>query len=155
MAPRGTDDKSEPAGYEVFEHTADVGVRAWGATPAEAFARAAAGMFAVILGRDPTAWATNAEPDETRAVEATGEGWDDLLVNWLAELLFLFEVDGAVPVMLDVRRCEPPVCSATAGMALLAEDAETSGVGVKAVTYHQLRVDISPLRTDIAVILDI
>ena len=142
------------AGYEIFDHTADVGVRAWGADPAEAFARAARGMLSVILGEDPAVWrAAGSAGDVTVAV--AGAGWDDLLVNWLAELLFYVDVEAFVPRGFRFERCAPPRCVATLTGLRLHHPEQAAGVAVKAVTYHQLRVDVAPGRTEIEVILDI
>src|SRR5262249_60600266 len=40
---------ADPAGHDYFEVEADVGVRAWGPTRAEAFARAALGVLALVI----------------------------------------------------------------------------------------------------------
>ena len=37
-------------GFAFLEHTADVGVKAWGPDPGAAFAAATRGMYAIILG---------------------------------------------------------------------------------------------------------
>jgi SHS2 domain-containing protein len=141
-------------GYRIFDHTADVGLEAWGATPAEAFAEAARGMFTIILGVDPRVWrhAGSASP---LAVEVSGAAWEELLVNWLAELLFLFEVDGVVPITISVTHCEPPACAAEVEGVSMSERDELRGVGVKAVTYHELRVAVDAERTGVRVIFDI
>ena len=147
--------RGEPAaGYALLDHTADVGVRAWGPDPAAAFAQAARGLFAIILDADPAVWHGAGEP-ATREVSAEGSSWQALLVNWLAELLYLFEVERLVPREIATQRCEPPRVAATLRGTVLARMDEAAGTAVKAVTYHQLAVEIAPEHTELRVILDI
>jgi SHS2 domain-containing protein len=142
------------AGYQVLEHTADVGVSAWGPDPARAFAEAARGMFAVILGEDPAGW-SGAGRTITLDVTVDGEDWPALLVNWLAELLFRFEVEGVVPQRIAVSVCAPPRCAAHIEGIAVDDPSQLGGVAVKAVTYHQLMVEIAPARTQVRVFFDI
>jgi SHS2 domain-containing protein len=142
-------------GYELFEHTADVGVRAWGATPGDAFVEAAFGMAAVTLGEDPRSAVGLRADGARRRVAVAGAGWEAVLVRWLGEFIALFDAEGLLPRLIEMRVCEPWRCEAEVEPAALAPDAETAGVGVKAVTYHQLRVDVQPEHTQISVILDI
>jgi SHS2 domain-containing protein len=153
------------AGYTLLDHTADAGLVAWGPDPPAAFAQAARGMFALILGQDPVAWEVlpttldrpHGPPGRPaiRAVTVEGRDWESLLVRWLSELLFLFEVDGFVPRLVAVDECAPPRCVARLAGFELDDPSAVAGVGVKAVTYHQLRVDIGPRRTELRVIFDI
>jgi SHS2 domain-containing protein len=142
------------SGYSLLEHTADAGVRAWGRDPADAFASAARGMFAIMLGDDPADLRAAARP-MAREVAVTGESWDDLLVNWLAELLFQFEVDRFVPQHMRFEACAPPRCAATVEGICIDDLDAIAGVGIKAVTYHQMDVQITPGRTTVQVIFDI
>ncbi len=142
------------AGYELFDHPADVGVRAWGPDAATAFVEAARGMFAVILGRDVRELPAQSR-HEHRTVEVEGEDLEELLVNWLAELLYLYEADCFAPHSFAMNACAPPRCAAEIEGLRLTGSEVAAGVGVKAVTYHQLRVDLSPEHVAVQVILDI
>lgn len=146
--------RTQESGYEILEHTADIGVTAWGPTPADAFAAAARGMFAIMLGYDPQEWRGNGRP-ATIEVEVTGEDWPALLVNWLSELLFHFEVDWFVPLSYEFHECAPPRCQARVTGRNLERLDDVSGVGIKAVTYHQIAVQVGETRTDVRVIFDI
>jgi SHS2 domain-containing protein len=142
------------AGYTLLEHTADAGVIAWGEAPADAFAQAARGMVAIMLGADPWAWRA-AGRRSALDVAVEGQGWDDLLVNWLVALLFHVEVDRFVPQHVRFKACAPPRCAAIVVGVYLDDPAALAGVGIKAVTYHQLDVRITPDRTDVRVIFDL
>ena len=73
------------AGFELTEHTADVGIRACGPTREDVFEQAALAMFSLIC--DPAA----VEPREEQRNGLTAESDDLLLAAWLNELLFIFE----------------------------------------------------------------
>ena len=67
--------------FEILEHTADVGVRAFGRTLPELYENAARGMLEVLL--DPA----SVKPAEEETVVVTGTDAVDLLVVWLHEIL--------------------------------------------------------------------
>lgn len=79
-----------PSRWEHFEHMADIGVRGFGPTPAEAFAQAALALSAVIC--DP------ASIRETEKVEVECEAADlELaLADWLNALVYEMAVRGMV-----------------------------------------------------------
>src|SRR5690348_6327015 len=114
------------AGYIILDHTADVGVKAWGATPAEAFSMAARGMFEVVLDTDPQAWRPNGRQSQL-PVDVEGAAWQSLLVNWLAELVYLFDVESFVPLDIRFEQCEPPRCHAILSGIVMADPGDTDG----------------------------
>lgn len=142
------------AGYRIVEHTADVGIVAWGPDPRRAFTEATWGMFAIVLGQDPQGWHGSGRP-HALDIKVEGQTWDELLVNWLAELVFYFDVDGFVPHQINFEECAPPRCSAHLEGITLDNPEQAGGVGIKAVTYHQLAVQVGDDRTELQVIFDI
>ena len=84
--------------YETFEHTADVGIRAHAGSLDELFAEAAKGLFAVIV----------ANPEAVESVEEVtfdllGDDVEELLHDWLAELLYTFCARRLVLAEFQVR----------------------------------------------------
>lgn len=71
--------------FEVMEHTADIGIRSFGATRREAFENAAMGMFSILCDID------RVEARQTYRVEVEADDIETLLVEWLNELLYLHE----------------------------------------------------------------
>lgn len=118
--------------FEILEHTADVGLRARGATPEEAFAGVAEGL-ATLLG----AWFPGEGTDQRVHVE--GEDLESLLAAWVDELLYLHEVHDVVFGGFDVERVSERTLDARVRAAPRGER-ELEGIGVKAATYHQLEV---------------
>ena len=137
-------------GFELLEHTADVGVRAWAATLEEAFEHATEGL-AEVLGAlppggsggpprrspGPSGWS-----GEPVAVEVTAPDPGGLLVDWLNEVLWLLEVRQAGLAAVRVERAGEGVASGWVKLAAGGPDPD--GTFVKAVTYHRLRVEPDP-----------
>jgi SHS2 domain-containing protein len=142
------------AGYQLLDHTADVGLRAWGSTPAAAFAQAARGMFAIMRGAELDA-KPGPEPRTNLAIEVAGADWSELLVNWLAELLFYHQAQGFIPEGTSFEACAPPHCRALLVGRQQEASEEAGGLAIKGVTYHQLEVDVGEERTEIRVIFDV
>jgi SHS2 domain-containing protein len=144
------------AGFELLEHTADVGIRARGATLEEAFEQATLGL-AEVLGAlragDPGGGppGESGGPGEAVAVEVSAPDPGGLLVDWLNEVLWLREVRQAWLAGVQVDRAGD---GAAAGSVTFSSEGPASedgsrdpapdGTFVKAVTYHRLRVEPDP-----------
>ncbi len=136
-------------GFELFDHTAEVGLRAWGPTPAAAFAAAAEGMFSVIVDPGtvrPTLW-------KDIAVEASDA--PDLLVCWLNELLYLLDAELFVPVVFYIDAWSETSLTARAGGDTADRDRHAFRSAVKTVTYHRLSVAWRDDRWQVEAILDV
>ena len=119
-------------GHELIEHTADVGLRVWGPSLSDVFAEAAIALIA-IMGT-----AKGAEVREEVAIDAPD--LEALFVDWLSEVLFLFEAREVVPrdVRVGIDRQRPALMATIEGVK--AETFEQEGPAVKAVTYHGLEL---------------
>ena len=120
------------AGFEILEHTADVGVRAFGDSLPELFEQATHGL-ANVAG----IWTTG----EGEQVEVAVEGDDlgGLLVDWLSEILWLHDSRDMLLTSVDVAWVDRGV---KGNVRLLPRGSRSAtGTQVKAVTYHQLRVE--------------
>jgi SHS2 domain-containing protein len=122
-------------GYELLEHTADVGVRARGRTVEEVFEQATLGLAEVIGGQ-----ADGSAPGETVPVRVEAGDLGGLLVDWLGEVLYLHEVRQAA--VGDVRVTHAGDGRAEGAVVLKpVTGVRFEGTQVKAVTYHRLRVE--------------
>ncbi len=135
--------------FEILEHTADIGFRAWGRSREEMFENAALALESV---------AVDVEEIEARTpypIAAAGEDVESLLVNWLSEVLFY--LDGRRVAMRRFR-VEHLTATQVAGQGWgEPRDAEQprSKLVVKGVTYHQLRIVRTGDRWTAEVYLDI
>ena len=68
--------------FRLIEHTADVGLVAYGRNLAEAFANAAYGMFSIIADL------RTVKATESRSLELNEDGYEALLFEWLNSLIY-------------------------------------------------------------------
>ena len=121
------------ADYEIIEHTADVGIRAWAESLESLFLQTTLGLLDIA-----GAWRPGSEGTEVPiAVEAPDLG--GLLVDWLGEVLYLQEARDALigDVVVDLVG----EGRASGRITLAPREGESvEGTAVKAITYHQLSV---------------
>lgn len=120
--------------FELFGHTADLGVRVTGASREELFAEAARGLASLLVANLETV-----RPVDTRILRIAGEQDDYLLLDWLQELLYLFETEHWLCREANVRFAPGELTAECRGEPL---DERRHGLGyeVKAITYHELAV---------------
>ena len=124
--------------YEVFEHTADLGLRIRAPTLDALFSDAARGLFALLIANLEAA-----EGVQTKTYQLGPDESDYLLADWLRELLYTFDADRLVLVEFDVRLDEKGLRAVCRGEPL---DPARHNVDheVKAITYHELKVVAAP-----------
>src|SRR5580693_5789530 len=82
---------------ETFEHTADLGLRIFAADLADLFRTAAEGLFDVIVANRG-----EVQVVETQSVSLNADSTEDLLIEWLNELIFLSETRHRLYSRFDV-----------------------------------------------------
>ncbi|MHB1131453.1 MAG: archease [Chloroflexota bacterium] len=135
--------------YEYFEHTADLGLRAWGADLAALFASAALGLVAIVV--DPR----TVKARESRVVELPGAELSELLVAWLNEILFLLDSEGFVAGTFEVSAVGPEGLRAEVRGEPLDQARHAPHGGIKAATYHLASVECGEDGCQAQVILDV
>ena len=131
------------SGFEILEHTADVGVRARGSTREDVFEQATRGLLDIT-------GATSTGPGERIAIEVTANDGGGVLVDWLEEVLYLQDARDSVVTAIEVERADDSGASGWVEIAPRGKDLE--GTAVKAITYHQLEVSEQHDGTWIAVV---
>ena len=121
-------------GFQILDHTADVGIRATGDDLAGAFANAARGMFSIITDLDTI------QRRESHDVTVTAPDVEALLVNWLNELLYRFEVEGLLFADFAIDVLTQQQLRATCSGERVDLQRHPMKTGVKAATYHGLEV---------------
>jgi SHS2 domain-containing protein len=135
--------------YSTFEHTADIGIEAHGRTLEEAFVNAAKGMFSVI------AEGSNIGTREKRHIELPIDSDEEqLLVDWLSELLYINDVEGLVFDDFAVKIEDKSLVADVYGEKY---DISKHGYGteIKAITYHMLQIKRNKKGIHIKVLFDI
>lgn len=135
-----------PVRYEVLEHTADIGLKAYGEGVDTIFANAAWGMFDLMT--DVSAVAPRGEV----TVRVTSSDLEGLLVDWLTELLYVHETEGVYLSDFTVAIRDLALEATVRGEAIDPERHPAELV-VKAVTYHM--IEVKPKEGYAVVIFDI
>ena len=140
-------------GFRFLEHTADVFVEAYGNTLREAFEYAALATIDVMTDL------TKVEPlvEDAFEVEATDEY--ALLYGWVEEILVKFELTGRLYSRFEISRIE----KTSRGLKLRAKGwgdcydpkKHPSKIGVKSITYHQMKIVKTQKRVTVRFILDV
>ena len=119
--------------WEHFPHVADMGVRGYGRSAAEAFEQAALGLTAVII--DPAL----VKARTPVAIECEAPDLEFLFFDWLNELLFLLDTERWLLARFDIALDEHSLRAECWGERIDEQRHELHGE-VKAITYHQLKV---------------
>ena len=120
--------------YEIFEHTADLGIRSRGDSPAELFADAARGLFSVMVAN-----LESVRRIEEASFELPGHDIEELLHDWLAELLYIFHARRMVLCEFQVQ-VGPTGLRATTRGEPIDPTRHQIDTEVKAITWHGLKV---------------
>ena len=139
--------------FEFLEHTADVYIASYGETISEAFENAAIAMFEVMTDTK------NIEPklEDTIAVEAEDE--QGLLYNWLEALLVNFDIKNRIYSKLKILSLKKNKHFFSLNAKIWGETFDPKKhlqkVGVKAVTYHRMKIIKDQNGVTLEFILDI
>jgi SHS2 domain-containing protein len=125
-----------PAGYEFFEHTADVGAVVRGATLPRLFENASRALFDLVCDR------RTVRPRRAVRIAVVGSSLEDLLVRWLSELLYRLETEDLLFSSFRVERVDRLLFRArgTARGETIDRARHRLRREIKAVTYHQIRL---------------
>jgi SHS2 domain-containing protein len=139
--------------FEYLEHTADAYVAAYGRNLEEAFENAAMATINVMTDLDKI------EAKDKKRIIIKGRDEHSLLYNWLEEILLLFEIEDKFYSKIKVLEINED----NRGYFLKAEiwgetynpTKHSQKVGVKAVTYHLMSIEVGPDQVKLKFILDI
>ncbi len=121
--------------YEIIDHTADIGIRAFGKNISEAFENAAKGMFDIITDE------SEIENIGQYDIVLEAPDLEQLLVDWLSELLFL---NTSKNIVFSFFKVEIDDKENRLKGRVFGDKYSISkhkiGTEIKAVTYHMLEV---------------
>ena len=123
--------------YKYFDHTADIGIEVTGRTRKELFVNTANALFDVMNERK------TGEKSAKQQKEITVEGSDiaDLLINFLRELLYLFNGEKFITVRCEIIRFSNKELQARLTGEAFNDKKHLIKAEIKAVTYSGLSVE--------------
>ncbi len=148
MVQKSNPSRSKP-GYRLLSHTADVGLRLYGESLAELFANAGRGLYWVMTDR------RGIRPLITQEVEEEAPDQGALLVEWLNQLLYLFDTTGFLGKEIEVQEISSNRLRAVLKGEPFDPERHQCNTGIKAATFHNLEVEETAAGWQATIILDI
>jgi SHS2 domain-containing protein len=121
--------------HEIFEHTADIGLRIQAKDLETLFSEAGKALFSAIV----------ANPEQVRHVEEVqftikGTDYEELLHDWLSELLFTFHIRRLLFAEFTVQFREDGLFAVARGEPIDFTRHELEGE-IKAITWHGFKIE--------------
>ncbi|PMQ01577.1 MAG: protein archease [Dictyoglomus sp. NZ13-RE01] len=135
--------------YELLDHTADIGIITYGATKEEAFENSAKAMFDLIVPLEEIQEKTRFD------IEVDAEDLESLLVTWLNELLYVFEVKGLIFCKFKVTLIGNEQLISNCYGEKFDPKRHTLQREIKAVTYNLLKIENQNGKWCVQVVFDI
>jgi SHS2 domain-containing protein len=127
--------------YTFFDHTADIGVEIFGRTKKDLFAHAVHALFDIMI---QTAAHKSGKSQEAKGRQiikkVDGADVEDLFINFLRELLYLFNGTGWVVDHCEMIECRNTRLVATLWVEPYNKKKHSMKTEIKAVTYSGLSV---------------
>lgn len=121
--------------FDIFDTTGDVGINIYGKSLTDIFEQAAIGLFSFIT--DLKKIKTNM----SKNIEINADSYENLLINWLNELIFLFDTESFVGKKIEIKELTEKRLIAIIKGDFFDEKKHSRGVLIKAATYHKLRLE--------------
>jgi SHS2 domain-containing protein len=135
--------------FEIIDHTADIGIVAYGADIKQVFANAALGLFNLMADLD------NLKEDVKREIELSAEDVEVLLVEWLNELIYISEVEHIIFKRFEINELSNTQLKATCFGEKIKPGQHRLKREIKAATYHMLRLNKEDGSYKVQIIFDI
>jgi SHS2 domain-containing protein len=113
--------------YNIIDHEADIGLEVYGKSPEELFINAVKGLFSLIVD------AKDVQPEKGKRFDLTGNG--ETLIVFLNELLYMWDVDGFIPIEFSLKIDNNRLTGTIIG-GIFDPVRHTAMQEIKAVTYH-------------------
>ena len=134
--------------YEIFPHTADIGIRAFGKTVKELFENASLALFSLMFEK-------GGEDREKRSFDISSSSLDLLLVKYLTEFLYLFDVEFFVPSRVEIDYIDEKSVRGKVYGEKFDERKHEVKYNIKAITLHNLHIEKEKNIYKVEIILDI
>ena len=131
-------------GFEEISHTADWSVRVWAQDLPSLFAESARAMNALA------GTVTGAGPRVKRTFESEGSDAESLLVAFLSELVYFQEQENLAFDTFDIQIRDSHISVNMEGTQITSVDK-----AIKAVTYHNLKIETTQRGVEVVIVMDV
>ncbi|HHT9111009.1 MAG TPA: archease [Candidatus Brocadiaceae bacterium] len=120
--------------YILIDHTADIGIDVFGESLQELFSNAAFAMFDIIADL------SNVKNKDEYRISVSGVDREQLMVNWLSELLYLHDVRSLLFKDFTIINITDTQLDAIVRGERYKDGIHVIKTEMKAVTYHNLSI---------------
>lgn len=120
--------------FKPIDHPSDTGLIAFGKNLKEIFENAAYGMFSLMADLETVT------PNQKFDVQVEAGDRDELMVNWLNELLFIEETKKMLCKDFKIKKLTDKQLEAQVGGETIDAARHTLYGGLKAATFNQLQI---------------
>jgi len=120
--------------YRIFDHTADLGLEVYGTDERDLFRNAALALYDIMTDRH------RVRGRDQREIAVEGADREELLVNFLREVLSLYNAEGWLLKDCAIRELNDRRLSTTVTGEPFDRDRHTMKREIKAVTYHRAQL---------------
>ena len=135
--------------YEIIDHTADIGMKAYGNSPEELFINAAYGMFDIIADLEGLKTSTSIK------IKLEAENPEELLIAWLDELLYNFYTKNIIFADFKILSLTKREIEAEAFGRHIGDKKSRLKTEIKAATYHGLKIEEKNKNYEVQIIFDV
>ena len=135
--------------YEQTDHTADIGLKIFGNSLPDLFANAGYALCDTLTD------ISKINPTTKQTFLLQRDTTEELLVEWMGNLLYIFETEGLLFNSFNIKSINKNSLSAEAEGEFFNSAIHTIKNGVKAVTYHKLKIEEKSGLWQAEVVLDI
>jgi SHS2 domain-containing protein len=120
--------------YKLIEHTADMGIAVWGDNLKDLFLHAAIAMYSLIVD------ISTIMPAASFPVDIQAMDIDELLKNWLSELLYYFNAKDILLSDFNIKALSNNRINSLASGEKIDQSRHVLKREIKAVTFHNLHI---------------
>ena len=135
--------------YEIVDHTADIGIKAYGKDMKELFENAAYGMFDIIADLEGLKASISVE------IESKAPNYEELLINWLDDLIYNFYTKGIIFSEFNIGYLDSRHIEASVRGKHVGDNRSRLKTEIKAATFHELEIKETDKGYEVQIIFDI
>lgn len=135
--------------FTILSHTADTGIKVEAKTLEELFENAALGMFSIIVDL------TKVRAKEQLEIKIEAEDLKELFLNWLRELIYQYNTTYIVFKEFNIKQISEKKLNAFIRGEKIENKKDIINTEIKAVTYHEFKIEKTALGWKTQVIFDV
>ncbi|KJR42490.1 hypothetical protein MCHI_001609 [Candidatus Magnetoovum chiemensis] len=134
---------------EYLDISGDIGIRVNGSNAEDIFTNAALALYAMFTNIE------SIEAAQLRQIKCQASSQERLLIEWLNEIIFQFDVYGFVGKNIQITKLDTSIIEAQVEGEEFNSEKHEKGLLVKAATFHNLKIEHTNTHWSAEVVFDI